>query len=110
MRNQTTTNILLTLVFLALVANLVAPLFKTADAVAVDYKNDSVPPAVQAEKVAQEIAPDKVAGQIADGLKLIADSNLQIAAAILEHAKSNDRISYSLDRVAIEMRSQKASE
>jgi hypothetical protein len=110
MKNGTLTNILLVLVFLALLVNLVAPLLRGTEVAAVDYEDDSVPPAVQAAKVAQEIAPDRLAGQIADGLRAIADSNLQIAGAILEHARSNDRIAYSLDRVAIEMRTQGASE
>ncbi|UCD58129.1 MAG: hypothetical protein JSV16_03165 [Candidatus Hydrogenedentota bacterium] len=107
MKSGKLNSVLLALVFLALVANLLVPLHRTREAAAVG--EDAIPPAVVAAEVAEDLALDKVAGQIADALRQIAESNQQIAVAITQHARSNERIAYSLDRVAVELRSQQAN-
>ncbi len=97
MKSGKLTNTLLALIFLALLAHLVAPLFAAGEAKAVG--SDAAPPAAVAA-VAGFPALDNVASQIANGLKQIAQSNQQIASAIREHARSNERIAQSLDGVA----------
>lgn len=101
------TNVLLLLVFLALVANLLVPVFKTQDAGAVVVSPDSVSPAVRAAEVDAKLAPDRLTGELAAALKDIADADQQIAVAILEHSRSNENIAYALERIANEMKSQR---
>jgi hypothetical protein len=109
MKSGKLTNLLLFLIFLALVANLLVPVLKAKDALAV-MSNDSIPPAVIAAEVSEELAPSRLAAVVADALNNIASSNQSIAAAILEHSRSNENIAYSLDKVASGMRSQRSEE
>ena len=92
------TNVFMALIFLALLANLLVPLLRTREAEAVG--EGAISPSVTAAEVAENLALDKVAGQIADGLRQIARSNQQIADSITQHARSNERISLALDRIA----------
>lgn len=98
MKSGKMTNVLLGLIFLALVANLLVPLLKTREAVAVG--EDAVSPSVAAAEIAENLALDKVASQITGGLNQIAQSNRQIAEAIEQHARSNEGISLALERIA----------
>lgn len=107
MKNEKLTNYLLALILIALVANLVIPHLRAREAGAAG--EDAVPPAAKAAEVAKDLALDKVAGQIADGLRQIAQSNHQIAVAILEHSRSNEKIAYSLDRVATRLKTEEAA-
>ncbi len=109
MKSSKLTNVLLALVFLALVANILIPIFRAKEAVAV-VGASSVSPSEAAAEVADKIAPDRLAAEVAGGLRDIAQSNQQIASAILEHARSNENIAYSLDKIAGEMRGQKANQ
>jgi methyl-accepting chemotaxis protein len=109
MKSSKMTNVLLALVFLALVANILIPMFRSTEAVAVVGAN-SVSPSQAAAEVAEKLAPDRLAAEISSGLKDIAQSNQQIAAAILEHARSSENIAYSLDKIAGEMRTQRANQ
>jgi len=108
MTSRTLTNVLLLLIFLALMANLLAPAFKAREAMAVMPGNDSVPPAVVAAQVSEEIAPDRLAQVVAAALRDIADADKEIAAAILEHSRSNANVAYSLDRIGAELRAQRS--
>jgi hypothetical protein len=110
MKSGKLTNLLLFLIFLALVANLLVPILKAKDALALMSNSDSVPPAVIAAEVSEELAPSRLAAVVADALNNIASSNQSIAAAILEHSRSNENIAYSLDKVASGMRSQRSEE
>lgn len=102
MKSGKTTNMLLALIVLLLLGNILLPMLKAKDAAAVG--EDAVSPAVAAAEIAESLALDKVAAQIADALREIAQSNQQIALAIKEHARSNERIAYSLDKLTVEMR------
>ena len=110
MKSGKLTNLLLFLIFLALTANLLVPLFRANDAIALGPSSDSVPPAVVAAAVAEELAPDRLAAIVASALNNIAESNHQIASAILEHSRSNENIAYALDKVASEMKSRRSEE
>ena len=97
MKSGKLTNTLLVLIFLALLAHLVAPLLAAKDATAVG--RDSAAPAEIAAGAGFP-ALDKVASEISSGLLQIAQSNQQIASAIRENARSGERIAQSLQDVA----------
>lgn len=109
MKSSKMTNVLLALVFLALVANILIPVFRAKEAMAV-VGAPSVSPSQAAAEVAEKLAPDRLTAEVASGLRDIAQSNQQIAAAILEHARSSENIAYALDKIAGEMRVQKANQ
>lgn len=106
MKSAKTTNVLLVLVILALLANVLAPMLQGVQAEAVGQDAKS-PAEVAAE--ARNVAFEKVAAEVAGGLAQIAQSNQQIANAILEHSRTNEHIADALVKVAIEMRSQRGS-
>jgi hypothetical protein len=108
MKSGKFTDILLLLIFLALVANLLAPVFKAKDATAVVLNPDSVPPAVVAAQVDEKLAPNRLVAELAGALNNIATADQQIAAAILEHSRSNENIAYALEKVARDLRSQRS--
>lgn len=111
MKSEKTTNILLALIFLALLGNMLVPLLKTREAAAAG--EDARSPAAVAEK-AQVLALNEAADQIGAGLREIAQSNRMIASAIAdairEHARANERIAYSLDKFTVEMRPQQGAQ
>jgi hypothetical protein len=104
------TNILLLLIFLALVSNLLVPFLRAKEAAAVISSSDSIPPAVIAAQVDEQIAPDRLTAELASALRDIAAANKEIAAAILEHSRSNENIAYAIGKVAGEMRSQRSEQ
>lgn len=106
MKSQKVTIILLALIVLALVANLLVSLARTREAAA---GQDSIPPAVEAARIAEHIAPDRLTAEIANGLKAVAQANEHIAAAIKEHARSNERVASSIEKVGRDLRAQKAN-
>ncbi|RJP70780.1 MAG: hypothetical protein C4532_08855 [Candidatus Abyssobacteria bacterium SURF_17] len=106
MKSTRTTNVLLVLVILALLANVLVPMLQTREAEAVGQ--DAASPS-QVAATAQNVALEKVGRVVADGLAQIAQSNQQIANAILEHSRTNEHIADALVKVAIEMRSQRGS-
>ncbi|MBI5117454.1 hypothetical protein HZA56_13335 [Candidatus Poribacteria bacterium] len=106
MKSQKITNILLALVTLALLANLLVSLTRTREAGA---NQDSIPPAVEAARIAEHIAPDRLTAEIANGLKAVAQANEHIAAAIKEHARSNERVASSIEKVGRDMRAQQVN-
>jgi hypothetical protein len=91
------TNTLLALIFLALLAHLVVPLLQTGEASA-QGKDARSPSSVAATAGVPSL--DKIAAEVGGGLDRIAQSNQQIANAILEHARSNQQIARSLKDVA----------
>lgn len=92
MSRSTSTNILLTLVLLALLANLVVLLTRPTAAYAV-RKSEVSEEAVQ---VSDRVALDTVLGGIAPAMREMAHSNQEIAAAIREHARATERIAQAV--------------
>jgi hypothetical protein len=109
MTSSKLTNILLLLIFLALVANVLFPLFKAKEAAAVQ-RPDNVPPAIIAAEVSEEIAPDRLAAELAAALNNIASADREIAAAIIDHSKSNENIGYALEKIAGRLKDQRPSD
>ncbi len=106
MKSQKLTNILLALVFVALAANLLVSIPRTQEASA---QEDAVSPAVEAARISENIAPDRLVAEIATGLKAVAQANEHIAAAIKEHARSNERVASSIEKVGRDLRAQQTN-
>ena len=86
MKSGKLTNILLAIVSLLLLANFMVPLLRAGEAEAIG--EDAISPATAATRVADNLAFDKMAGQISEAIMQIAESNRQIAGAISQHAQS----------------------
>jgi len=97
MKSGKLTNTLLALIFLVLLAHLVVPLLRTNEASA--QSRDALTPS-QVAATAGVPSLDKLASEVGGGLDRIAQSNQQIANAILEHARSNQEVARSLKDVA----------
>jgi hypothetical protein len=108
MKSGKLTNILLFLIFLALAANVLAPVFKAKEATAKTLNPDSVPPAVIAAEVDETIAPNRLVAELAAALNNIATADREIADAILAHSRSNENIAYALEKVARDLRAQRS--
>lgn len=87
-----TTNVLLVLVLLALIANVVVSVARPQAAFAV-RKSDV---AQEAEEVAERVALDRVLGDIGPAMREMAASNREIAEAIREHSRSTERIARAI--------------
>ena len=101
MKSEKLTNTLLALIFLALVANVAIPLLR-ADEASAAGRDSAIPSDVAAN--AGLPALDKIAADVTNGLDAIADSNLQIARAIEDSARTSERIADSLQDVAAQVK------
>lgn len=94
MSRTQTTNLLLTLVVLALLANLVVMLTQSQPAYAV-RKSDI---ATEATDVANKVAMDRVLGDIGPAVREMARSNQEVAGAIREHARATREIARAIEK------------
>ena len=88
MTRTRSTNLLLLLALVALVANLVVSLARPPAAYAI--KKSAV--SEDAKRVSDRVAMDRVLGGIAPAMRDMAQSNRAVAQAIREHARATERI------------------
>ena len=92
MSRTKTTNILLVLTLIALVANLVLTFARPPAAYAVRKSDVST----QAEEVSSRVAMDRVLGDISPAMREMAASNREVATAIREQARATERIARAI--------------
>ena len=92
MSRTRSTDILLILVLIALVANIIVAFARPPAAYAV--RKSGV--AEEAQEVADRVAMDSVLGDIGPSVREMANSNREIAQAIREHARSTERIARAI--------------
>jgi len=97
MSRTQTTNVLLVLVLIALVANLVLSIARPEPAYAVRKSEISQ----EAQEVADRVALDRVLGDIGPAVRDMAASNRLIADAIRDHARATDRIARAIQGAAM---------